>query len=249
MDASTLERLVPAELAADDATGSATLALHLERYRFAAQHARPGRLLDLACGVGYGTRLLADEAAGVESALGVDLSQGAVAYARDRYGRPGVEFVASDGLAFADPAGFDTIVSLETIEHVPDPAALVAHLAGLLRPGGVLVASAPTTPSADVNLHHLHDFTERSFRRLFAPLGLVETAAFRQVQPYPFFSTLTRREQRLADMRPNLLRYYATHPAAAWRRLAATLRFGFTNRYLTLVWQSPGALVRRSPGA
>lgn len=241
MDASTLERLVPAELAADDATGSATLALHLERYRFAARHARPGRLLDLACGVGYGTRLLADEATGVESALGVDLSPDAVAYARGRYARAGVGFAASDALGFRDPAGFDTIVSLETIEHVPDPVALVAHLAGLLRPGGVLIASAPTTPSTDVNLHHLHDFTERSFRALFAPHRLAESAALRQVQPYPFFSTLTRREQRLADMRPSLLRYYVTHPGAAWRRLAATLRFGFTNRYLTLVWRSAAA--------
>lgn len=241
VDASTLERLVPAKLARDDVTGRQTLDLHLERYRFAARHARPGRLLDLACGVGYGTRLVADEAAGVERAVGVDLAPEAVAYAREHYGRAGVEFVASDGLAFRDPAGFDTIVSLETLEHVPEPARLVAHLVTLLRPGGVLVASAPTTPSADVNLHHLHDFTERSFARLFAPHGLVEQAALRQVQPYPLFATVTRREQRLADMRPALLRYYATHPRAALRRLGATLRFGFTNRYLTVAWRSPHA--------
>ena len=52
-----------------------TLEIHLERYRFAADHARPGRLLDLACGVGYGTRLMADRQPGIESALGVDLSK------------------------------------------------------------------------------------------------------------------------------------------------------------------------------
>jgi len=241
VDVSTLERLVPAELAREDATGRQTLALHLERYRFAAQHARPGRLLDLACGVGYGTRLVADEAAGVERAVGVDVAPEAVAYARDHYGREGVEFTASDGLGFRDAAGFDTIVSLETLEHVPDPARLVAHLVSLLRPGGVLVASAPTTPSTDVNLHHLHDFTERSFARLFEPHGLSAEASFRQVQPYPLFATVTRREQRLADMRPALLRYYATHPGAALRRLGATLRFGFTNRYLTVAWRSKQA--------
>ena len=239
VDARSLERLVPAELARDDATGRQTLELHLERYRFAARHARPGRLLDLACGVGYGTRLVADAGAGVERALGVDVAEDAVAYARAHYAREGVEFVVSDGLAFADPGGFDTIVSLETLEHVPDPERLVAHLVGLLRPGGVLVASAPTTPSADVNLHHLHDFTERSFARLFAPHGLSEQASLRQVQRVPLFATLGRREERLADMRPHLLRYYATHPRAALRRLAATLRYGFTNRYLTVAWSRP----------
>jgi 2-polyprenyl-3-methyl-5-hydroxy-6-metoxy-1,4-benzoquinol methylase len=238
VDANTLERLVPAELDGSDVTGRRTLELHLERYRFAARHARPGRLLDLACGVGYGTRLVADEAAGIERALGVDLEADAVAYAREHYGREGVEFVRSEALAFSDPAGFDTIVSLETLEHVPDPEGLVAHLVRLLRPGGVLVASAPTTPSADVNLHHLHDFTERSFGRLFEAHGLAPEASLRQVQPYPLFATVTRQEQRLADMRPALLRYYATHPGAALRRLGATLRWGFTNRYLTVAWRS-----------
>jgi 2-polyprenyl-3-methyl-5-hydroxy-6-metoxy-1,4-benzoquinol methylase len=238
VDASTLERLVPAELDGRDVTGRQTLELHLERYRFAARCARPGRLLDLACGVGYGTRLVADEAAGVERALGVDLAPEAVAYARAHYGRDGVEFAASDGLTFRDPAGFDTIVSLETLEHVPAPARLVVHLAGMLRPGGVLVASAPTTPSTDVNLHHLHDFTERSFRRLFAGLGLTEETCFRQVQPYELFAAVARKEQRMADLRSHLLRYYLTHPWAALRRAVATLRFGFSNRYLTVAWRS-----------
>ena len=82
VDASTLERLVPAELDSEDVTGRQTLELHVERYRFAARAARPGRLLDLACGVGYGTRLVADEAQGIERALGVDLAPEAVAYAR-----------------------------------------------------------------------------------------------------------------------------------------------------------------------
>jgi SAM-dependent methyltransferase len=168
----------------------------------------------------------------------VDLAPEAVAYASAHYAREGVEFTASDGLGFRDPVGFDTIVCLETLEHVPEPTLLVAHLAGLLRPGGVLVASAPTTPSTDVNLHHLHDFSEASFRRLFTDHGLSEEAALRQVQPYPIFATLTRREQRMSELRPGLVGYYLTHPRAALRRLAATLRFGFSNRYLTVAWRS-----------
>ena len=47
----------------------------------------------------------------------------------------------------SDADGFDTVVSLETIEHVPDPAGFVSRLVALLRPGGVFIGSVPTTPS------------------------------------------------------------------------------------------------------
>lgn len=233
----SLERLVPDHLSPGDVTGRETLELHLERYRFAARHAQAGRLLDIACGVGYGTRLLRDENQQTRLALGVDLCEESVAYARQRYGRDGVEFRVGDAMQFEDPEGFDTVVSLETVEHLPDPAKLIDNLVSLLRPNGVLVASVPTTPSADVNPHHLHDFTERSFRRLVAPQPLEERACLRQVHPFGVTRILRRSEARLAELRPNLLRYYATHPGAALRRLASTMRSGFANCYITIAWQ------------
>lgn len=233
----SLERLVPDELARGDVTGSESLRLHLERYAFAARHARPGRVLDLACGVGYGTRLLAERADGALEAVGVDVAPEAVAYARARYARAGVRFVEADALAFTDPSGFDTVVSLETLEHVADPAALVAHLTSLLRPGGVLVASAPTTPTVDANPHHLHDFTPRSFRHLFDGARLVERDALLQVQRFRPFAVAQRTERRTADLRPDLARWYLRHPRAAAARAWSTLRHGFANHYLTLVWE------------
>ena len=240
LDAASLERLVPDALAPGDVTGEAALRIGLERYAFAARHARPGRLLDLACGVGYGSALLAERAAGVAELVGVDRCADAIAYAERRYADPPrLRFLEADAMAFADAAGFDTIVSIETIEHLPDPPGFVTRLARLLRPGGVLVGSVPTTPSVDANPHHLHDFSERSFRRLFAAHGLREIAALRQVQPFGLRSVLTRSEARMAHVRPDLARWYAAHPGALLRRLAATLRYGFANRYLTVAWQAP----------
>ncbi len=237
LTSNTLERLIPDHLSPDDVTGRETLELHLERYRFAARYAQGERLLDIACGVGYGTRLLRDESQEASSALGVDLCDESVAYARERYGCDGVEFRAEDAIQFEDPEGFDTIVSLETVEHLPHPAKLIDHLVSMLRPNGVLVASVPTTPSADVNPHHLKDFTEKSFRRLVAQHPLEERACLRQVQPFGVTRILRRDEARLTELRPNLPRYYATHPGAALRRLASTVRSGFVNCYITIAWQ------------
>jgi len=237
LSSNSLERLVPDHLSPADVTGRETLELHLERYRFAARHARAGRLLDIACGVGYGTRLLRDESQQVNFALGVDLCEESVDYARERYGCDGVEYRVGDAERFQDPEGFDTIVCLETVEHLPSPAGLLDNLVSLLRPTGVLVASVPTTPSVDVNPHHLQDFTERSFRRLFAQRPLAESACLRQVQPFGVTGILRRSEARLEELRPKLLRYYATHPGAALRRLASTVRYGFVNRYITIAWQ------------
>ena len=140
-------------------------------------------------------------------------------------------------MTFDAPEGFESIVSLETVEHVPDPEAFISRLIALLRPGGVLVASVPTTPSVDINPHHCHDFTERSFRRMVARHELVEVDFLRQVQQVRILSVLLRREARMADMRSNLLGYYLRHPDALVRRLGATLRYGPSNRYVTIAWQ------------
>ena len=138
------------------------------------------------------------------------------------------------------PEGFDTVVSIETIEHLPDPAGFVERLVGLVRPGGVLVASVPITPSVDANPHHLHDFTDRSFRRLFSRHGLEEQEQLIQDQPFGLRAVLTRSEARLTGVRRNLPVWYLSHPGSLFRRLYSTLRHGFVNRYLTISWRKPG---------
>jgi len=237
LDTDSLERLVPDDLEPGDTTGQETLRLHLERYEFASRVTRGGRLLDIACGVGYGTRLITDRNPGVRQAIGVDVSPSTIAYGVEHYGNRRTEYLVADAMRFRDETGFDSIVSLETIEHLPDPAAFVAHLVSLLRPGGVFVASVPTTPSVDVNPHHLRDFTEASFRRLMEPHGLTEKDHLRQTQPVSVKSLLTRSESRMRDMRRNLPAYYLRHPGALANRLWATVRYGFTNRYITICWQ------------
>jgi SAM-dependent methyltransferase len=239
LDAASLERLVPDALRPGDATGEEALRISLDRYEFAARYARSGRLLDVACGVGYGTRFLTDRAEQLTAALGVELCKDAVAYANDRYANDRTGFLACDAMQFEDAEGFDTIVSIETIEHLPDPEGFVERLVGLLRPGGHLVGSVPITPSVDANPHHLHDFSDRSFRRLVGRHGLEVLDDLVQDQPFGLRAVMTRSEARLESVRQNLPAWYLRHPGALLRRLGSTLRHGFVNRYLTVAWRLP----------
>lgn len=235
IETSTLERLVPDYINLDDNTGSTTFQLHLERYRFATHYAQSGRLLDIACGVGYGSRLIAETCPRVTEVVGVDISAEAIAYAQARYGSPRITFLNQDAMQFQAPEPFDTIVSLETIEHLPDPEAFVKQVLKSLKASGLLIASVPVTPSVDVNPHHLHDFTQTSFEQMLSRNNLVKKDHFEQIHAFNPLAILQRKEERLSDLRQNLFGYYIKHPDKLIRRLISTVIDGFNNKYVTLV--------------
>ncbi len=116
---------------------------HVHRYAFAQSLAQGKRVLDAACGEGYGSALLASVATSV---LGVDISRDAVEHARSRYGeRKNLDFRCDDVTrldALAD-GGFDLITCFETLEHLHDQQAMMAGFSRLLAPGGILLVSSP----------------------------------------------------------------------------------------------------------
>ena len=150
------ERLVPEEAV------EASLQEHVARYRFARDLAK-GRILDVACGTGYGTAML--------GAVGVDLSIEALRYAR----RHPATYVASDAARLPFGRSFDAVVSFETIEHVPDPGRFVAECARVLRPGGLFLVSTPNrelwSPRSPKPLqrHHIREFSRREFLEVLRP--------------------------------------------------------------------------------
>lgn len=115
---------------------------HWHRYQFASAFAAGRRVLDAACGEGYGSALLARQAASV---LGVDIAEEAVRHARERYAQQAnLRFESGDCTALPVPAQpYDLIVSFETLEHVAAQEALVAGFARALADDGVLIISSP----------------------------------------------------------------------------------------------------------
>jgi SAM-dependent methyltransferase len=155
------ERIVP------DETEPGIVALHLKRYAFAAPWCEGRDVLDLGTGVGYGAAYLAD---GARRVVAGDVDADTIAYARQRYAKPNVEFVVLDAtqLSFPDES-FGAVCCFETIEHVDDPQALLREAARVLDPSGTLFVS---TPRADVtthepaNPHHRVEFARADFEEL-----------------------------------------------------------------------------------
>jgi SAM-dependent methyltransferase len=235
----TLERIVPDELEQDSVTGSGTYQLHMQRYEFAARFARGPAILDIACGVGYGSYHLAERAGPAAAITGVDIDPQAIAIATTRYRHPQVTYQTGDCIKFDKPASFDAIVSLETVEHLPTPAVFIARMVENLKPGGIFVVSVPVTPSVDFNPHHLQDFTERSIRRMVTTSGL--EVFDRQIQKQKFnpISVLLRTEKRLAGGRKGLIGFYLRHPGKILLRMKSSLVDGFCNKYITLACRKP----------
>jgi 2-polyprenyl-3-methyl-5-hydroxy-6-metoxy-1,4-benzoquinol methylase len=235
MDNATLERIVPGKLNAEDEFETASLQLHVDRYKFATKYLKPGRILDIACGVGYGARFVLENCVdSIDQLLAVDISGEAIDYAREHYSHPKIIYQVADALQFSDSGKFNTIISLETLEHLVDPSAFIKNISLLLKPGGNLIISAPITPSTDGNPFHLHNFTANSFRKLFAKEGLKEIGSLLQVQPYSLSEIFFHNHDRKRKIRRNLFSYYLLHPNMIWLRLRSLIVDGMTNKYMIL---------------
>jgi SAM-dependent methyltransferase len=144
---------------------------HWHRYAFALALAPGRRVLDAACGEGYGSALLATRAASV---LGADISEHAIAHARERYGAaPNLDFAVADCTALEGlPArSFDLIVSFETLEHVAAQERMLDRFAELLAPEGVLLISTPDKRTySDLagfhNEHHVRELYRPEFEAM-----------------------------------------------------------------------------------
>ncbi|MEM8998017.1 MAG: methyltransferase domain-containing protein, partial [Acidobacteriota bacterium] len=129
------------------------------RYREALGRVRPGmRVLDIACGTGFGSRLLAEQGAEV---VGVDIEPDTVATARERHGDvAGFRLGRAEEIPLDDHS-VDLAFSIGTIEHVEDDDAFLRELGRVLKTGGGLVAYTPQNRMGHIPIwpHHVREYS------------------------------------------------------------------------------------------
>jgi len=141
---------------------------HLAVYEWIAARVGGLKVVDMACGEGYGADVLAGAAAEV---VGVDANPEAHAHARARYRHPNLRFDRDLVDRWREPV--DAVVFLQTIEHLKDPGATLEHFATLLPAGGTAYVSTPNlltlaprgAPKSD-NPWHVREFRAGEFRAL-----------------------------------------------------------------------------------
>lgn len=143
---------------------------HLVVYEWIAQRVASQRVIDMACGEGYGADLLATTAASV---IGVDANPETHEHARLRYRRANLSFERDLISTFTAPA--DAVVCLQTIEHVEDPDGVLAHFRSLVGAGGSVYISTPNLltlagegAERSDNPWHVHEYRAEEFRELCA---------------------------------------------------------------------------------
>ncbi len=141
---------------------------HLAVYEWVGARTIGGRVVDMACGEGYGSEVLSRSAGSV---VGVDANPEAQEHARLRYQRQNLRFERDLVESFSDPC--DAVVFLQTIEHVQDPDAILEHFKDMLGSGGVayvstpnLLTLAPAGAEKSDNPWHVKEYRASEFREL-----------------------------------------------------------------------------------
>lgn len=136
-----------------------------ERYKFCVEYCRGKKVLDIPCGVGWGTSLLK----GIDYIIGIDISDEAINYAKKHYEKRNREFHVGDmqSIPLEDDA-VDVIVCLEGFEHVSKDigARFLKESKRVLRTGGILIMTCPVLNEygqSTGNPYHLYEYPEEEF--------------------------------------------------------------------------------------
>ena len=169
---------------------------HLAVYEWIATRVGGLRVIDMACGEGYGANVLAGVAGEV---VGVDANPEAHEHARLRYRRGNLRFERDLVESFSEPA--DAVVFLQTIEHLQDPGRVLEHfrsLVGSASSAGTVFVSTPNVltlapagaPRSD-NPWHVHEYRASEFDQLCR-------GTFASVEIYGLFHARKLRVHELA---------------------------------------------------
>ena len=146
-----------------------TMTEHLHRYALAIEFIAGKKVLDIACGEGYGTNLMAKKALHV---TGVDIDNTSIENAKKKYTDDNIVFAPGSALKIpAQNNSFDVITCFETLEHISEQEEMLAELKRVLTPTGILLISTPdkknySDKTGYKNPFHKKELYEQEFKKL-----------------------------------------------------------------------------------
>jgi 2-polyprenyl-3-methyl-5-hydroxy-6-metoxy-1,4-benzoquinol methylase len=143
---------------------------HLDRYNYIINLTADKNILDIACGSGFGSYIIATEG-NAKQVIGVDLDNDAIRYANHKFQHNKIKRFAEDAVKFKYKEKFDVIISFETIEHIQDYTAFINNLYDNLNENGKLVISTPIIPcttNKPINPYHVIEWSYQDFTKLLS---------------------------------------------------------------------------------
>jgi len=153
--------------------------INLARYDFASQHVKGKNVIDIGCGSGYGTSVLA--AGGAKSALGIDYDPKVIQYAKKTYKMKNLKYQNVNVAKLSNKGKYDAVTAFEVIEHIQADQEFVKLISSLLEKNGQAYISTPnkliSSPGMDIppNPYHVREYTPQEFQDILAKcFGKVE---------------------------------------------------------------------------
>lgn len=203
---------------------SMTIRVHLERYQNAYKwftnhfDGKKIRILDLACGSGYGTNILS----GIGETVGVDIDEKVLKYARKKYSNGKTKFIVGSGddMEFLRNLGkFDAVTSFATIEHLDYHKRFLRWVKSVLHSEGLFVASFPSTFTMDWAVpHHKRDISRSQARQLFAETGFKIIKRYYQNDRVNLHHIIRDTNQMVVPPLRQWVKYYLKRPDHLIRR-------------------------------
>lgn len=138
---------------------------HIGRYQAGRSVIKDKIVLDIACGSGYGTKLMAPHA---KEVYGVDIDKQTITYAKKHFSAKNITYLVGNGTEIPlDDDSVDVVVSYETIEHIEDYEGFMKEVKRVLKKNGLFLLSTPNDAEyMEGNHFHIHEFVYDELKSL-----------------------------------------------------------------------------------